>query len=353
MTIPREYLSYIHNFRGFAIILIVGVHLIIALPWSGIPQVKNAIYSFTNNGTILFVFIAGFLFYYLSSARFTYWEYLIKKIKFVILPYLIISIPALIDKLYFDPGDHWWMTESFQEKSDFVKTLIMLGTGRHSGPLWFIPMIGLFYICSYPFLLFARTKSFDILAPLIFVVGLFTVRFGYYADPLISFLHFFPVYLMGIWACKFKDIILKKSWFFLFFTGIVYLTMGFLEVMQVIPLKDYLQLRDMQTTHFIFNLSKLKAMFFCFFLMTFFFVFKNKKWGVLKLTGDYSFGIFFLHLYLINILQISVRHGLTPIQTFEWWSYLIAVTLVVGVSMVIIKITKVIFGKRSRMILGS
>src|SRR5688500_9095908 len=106
----KKFLHYIHYFRGAAILLIVGLHACISLKWGdAVLQRKLALVLF-NNGTVLFVFISGYLFYHLNKNHFDYVDYLKKKFLYVIIPYLVVSIPAIIDKFYFDEmGDHWWM----------------------------------------------------------------------------------------------------------------------------------------------------------------------------------------------------------------------------------------------------
>src|SRR6478609_5971512 len=127
----KRFLHYIHFFRGLAILFIVGLHACISLTWEGAPLQKKFALVLFNNGTVLFVFISGYLFYHLSKDRFDYKEYLKKKFLYVILPYLFVSIPALFDKFFIDKmGDHWWMDHGFGQKSILAKLLILLVTGR-------------------------------------------------------------------------------------------------------------------------------------------------------------------------------------------------------------------------------
>ncbi len=349
----KPFLAYIHNFRGLAIFFIVGIHSIISIPWEGFSIVKSLLVGVFNNGTVLFVFIAGFLFYYLCNDRFDYFEYLKKKLKYVISPYLIISIPAIVDKLFFDEGAHWWMTLEFQQASIFYKVFLMVITGRHSGILWFIPMISIFYLCSYLFRLLSKQKIFDYLIPVLCILGLWTVRFGYHANPLISFVHFLPIYLLGMWVAKnrFKILSLNNFWLIVLSAG--YIIMTALEIYNIIPVNKYLELRDTKQMVFIFNLSKLKAILLCFLLIIGFNKLSNFQFPLLNKTGNDSFGIFFLHLYIINIFQLLIQKQLIPIEGLNTLSYLIYLITIVLVAIVIIFFAKKVFGKNSRIILGS
>lgn len=352
-AVKKPFLDYIHNFRGLAIIFIVGIHSVISIPWEGISIVKSLLVGIFNNGTVLFVFIAGFLFYYLSQDHFNYFQYLKKKLKYVISPYMIISVPAIVDKLFFDDGGHWWMTLEFQEATIFYKLFSMIITGRHSGILWFIPMITIFYLFSFLFRLFSKKRIFDYLVPIICVLGLWTVRFGYYANPLISFVHFLPIYLLGMWVAKNRLKILSVSNFWLIALSAGYFTMTALEVYDIIPVNKYLELRDTKQMAFIFNLSKLKAILLCFLLIIGFNKLNKFHFPLLNRTGNDSFGIFFLHLYIINIFQILVQKQLLPIEGLNTLSYLIYLLAIVLIAILIIFFVKKVFGKNSRLIIGS
>jgi len=349
----KPFLGYIHNFRGLAIIFIVGIHSVISIPWEGSLVVKSLFLGIFNNGTILFVFIAGFLFYYLSQGDFNYFQYLKKKLKYVIIPYLIISIPAILDKLFIDSGNHWWMTSEFQEASFIYKIFLMIVTGRHSGILWFIPMIALFYLCSYLFLIFSKKRIFDYATPILCITGLMTVQFGYHANPLISFVYFLPIYLLGMWVAKHHLRILSANNFWLIGLSIVYIIMTVLEVYGIIPLNKYLEMRDLKHSVLIFNISKLKATLLCFLLIIGFNKVNHLQFPLLERTGTDSFGIFFLHLYIINVFQIVVQRQIIPIEGLNILSYSIYLFAVIALAMIIIFFVRMVFGKNSRILIGS
>lgn len=349
----KEYLNYIHNFRGTAILYIVLIHVSIAMPWgSNIISERISLILF-NNGTILFVFIAGFIFYHLNSKSFNYFEYLRKRFSYVILPYLIISIPAIIDKLYFDhPGDHWWLTPSFDEKAIFVKIVYMIFTGYHNGVLWFIPMISIIYFCSKPILFLARKPYFEFIAPLVFFLGLFLNSFGYRSNIIFSFLYFFPVFIFGIWAYKIKDVLFSNWKLILFLTLFSYLTIGFLEYIELIPFDKYLRLRD--TNEFIigFNLDKLKLSILCLLFLILFkqFFFNSNK--ILRILADYSFGIFFIHLYVLIILRFILTTFFS-MYSLNGFSFLLFAVSTVSVSVLLIYGIKIGLGNKSRYLIGS
>lgn len=309
--------------------------------------------TITNNGTILFVFIAGFLFHHLNKDSFNYKTYLTKKFLYVATPYVIISIPAIVDKLFFDPGNHWWMQGFFNHLGMAGKIAYMLATGKHSGTLWFIPMIITFYFLAPLIILYSRTEASKYVTPLICAASLYLVRFGYYANTGISFLYFFPIYLFGTWASANKGLFHQRAQLtIILLTGSAYVLMTILEVVDIIPFTHYMELRDSQQTAYIFNLSKLKAIMLSIFLLSSFQRFASVKFPFLKLLADYSFGIYFIHLYVINVFQILNRRGyfLSSLNIFTYLLYVSAVTVI---CILIIYVVKKVLGKQSRIVIGS
>lgn len=88
----------LENFRGVAIIFVMLSHI---SSFQSMGAASNYLFFFLGDATAWFVFISGYLFYYLEVNKFKYFDYMQKKLKYVILPYLILSIPAILVGLYF------------------------------------------------------------------------------------------------------------------------------------------------------------------------------------------------------------------------------------------------------------
>ena len=93
-------LHYINTFRAMAIYFIVAVHALHVFSWPDGSLSKQFLDVLLNNGSIFFIFISGYLFQHLS-VNFKASKYYLSKLKNVVLPYLIISTPAIIYFLYF------------------------------------------------------------------------------------------------------------------------------------------------------------------------------------------------------------------------------------------------------------
>ena len=161
-----NFLNYINIFRAFAILMIVSSHTMLIGMQSNIYfKISTGILA---NGTMLFIFIAGFLFKHLSK-NFDYKKYLLKKWQNVILPYLFTSIPGLLLCFYAQS----YTQNPFHDLNKFIQIPMLLTTGYiHNSPTWFIPLITLFFISSA--LLFKlETKDFLYkMLPFFFVVNL-------------------------------------------------------------------------------------------------------------------------------------------------------------------------------------
>lgn len=229
----NRFLPYVHHFRGLAIVLIVGVHCRTSLLWPADSWANKILTFGLDSSTILFVFISGFLFQHLNTTDFVFSDYIKKKLKYVVVPYVLVSIPAIADKLLFETNAVW-MTPFYQELPWPFQALYLLATGKHSGPFYFIPVIVLIYCLSPLLFPFQKAKSFQWLGVVIPLVGLFTYAYGYYANVLESLLYFLPVYILGMWVSKNKEAILPIPNFYIIGMAMIYLILLSCEVMGLI-----------------------------------------------------------------------------------------------------------------------
>ena len=88
------FLSYIHSFRALAILSVVATHCICLFEWDRIRWQYQLVLSLISNGTLFFVFLAGFLLQYLSH-KFEYGRYLKSKLRHVLLLFVIVSLPMI------------------------------------------------------------------------------------------------------------------------------------------------------------------------------------------------------------------------------------------------------------------
>lgn len=351
MSEKKEFLNYIHYFRGFAILIILGIHVRMVYPWAEDDFNKQLLITLLDNGTVLFVFIAGFLFQYLSK-KYEYLPYLKRKFKFVVLPYIIVSLPAIINRLFLEPGT--WEPDFLMDSSLLTKGAYLIATGKHLGPFWFIPMIILFYIISPVFIAIDKPWFYKFIFPVLLIGTLFTYRFGYFSNSIDSAIHFLPVYIFGIFVSRYRTVFTEgKDWPVVVML-LLYFLLAFLEVTNILPVYRLNSAADAASDLFFgFNSPKLRMMLLCLILLKFFYKIQHINMPVLKLLGDYSFGLYFIHLYVIIFLDTLYRKVINPEPIYSIWLYIGMLVLTVSISLSIIWVTKKIFGKNSRMLIGT
>lgn len=346
------FLNYIHYLRGLAILLIVGIHCRISFSWGPNSTQERLFESILDNSTIIFVFISGFLFQHLFVNNFGFKKYIQKKFKYVIIPYIILSVLPILDKLYLE-SNLLWMPSNLENTSDFIKVLYMLATGKHFGPYWFIPMIILYYFISPLLVKMDNDRFYKYFFPIIFVFGLFTYQFGYYSNIFNSFLFFLPIYIFGMWASRYKEKIIHSGNGLFLLALLTYIGITILEVSGILEIHKVVgfKIEDPQP-YLIFNFSKLKVCFLCLALIKIFFNLKHKPMTFLKTLGEYSFGIYFIHLYIIIVVQ-KTSQFLSVSFTLNIFSFLIYTFVITLICTWIVWVIKQIFSKHSRYIIGS
>jgi probable poly-beta-1,6-N-acetyl-D-glucosamine export protein len=348
-----RFLPYIHNLRGLAILFIVGVH-VRGYRWDWQPGDKayDFFVALFDNGTVLFVFIAGFLFQHLNADDFRFSKYLNQKLKAVILPYLVISIPILLLRLT-SGGEALPLPDNFESNPLYYKILFYMATGLHMVPFWFMPMIFLVYL-SAPVLHAADNRTFyRYFFPVIILLGMFTFRPANNANPLLSYLHFIPIYITGMWASAKKRRIIELSNQILIPMISAYLIITALELTGIISLDKRMNFEKALSAGMIyFNIYVFKAVLLCFILMMLFHKLGNKRIPWIDLLGTYSFGIYFIHYYFISAFRALMTKAEIPLL-YDVPIFLGVYLLVLACSMLGVYLAKRITGKYSRYLIGS
>lgn len=322
--------------RGIAILPIVLTHCYDTFNWQG-----NAFADFfmplSASINLMFIFMAGYLFEHLSRP-FEYKKYLGKKIRNVICPYLFVSIPAIL--LYLSGlKTNAKLSEVFFSKPLWEQVLYFIVTGAHLGPLWFIPMMVLFYLAA-PLLLKVNEnpRLYWLIIPL-FVFAEWVGRPVHDLFPPQAFLHYLPVYLMGMaFSCKSEEIIPLLTRYTAPLCCLGLLAAGLSVLLPYLGgVAPHLSLKAVICVAVFALVSRYMA---------------QSKNNVLDLFARYSFGIFFIHGYVV---AAGRRMAGTYPQYFRgsWWEYGVYVLLVLALCLLTVKMGKIILRDKSRMVLGA
>lgn len=293
-------LNYINVFRGLAILLIVAGHSMQFGEVGSLTQ-KISVEVFAG-GTALFIFISGFLFQHLSG-KYEFKNYMSKKWTNVILPFLYTAIPGILFCFLF-PLKYG---NAFDGLNPLIQIPMMLSVGRvHNTPTWFIPMIVLFFFSSWLLLKAEKDGWLYKLLPILFLVTIFVTRvdvdynstlgltyttkyLAYLKYIFIGYIHFFSMYVFGMFCSYNKniiDIFWKFRWLFI---ALMVLTAS---------LNIYSGMNNGFTN------GTISKIFLTIIVLAYlkhydeWLISKEKLNRILDITAKYSFGIFFVHWYI-------------------------------------------------------
>lgn len=340
------FLNYINNLRGLVIVFIVGFHSFWLVKWDTSGLLFDAIYSFFKGSSAYFLFIAGFLFQHLSK-NYRYSNYLKKKFAYVILPYLIISIPWLIKLIFLA------QTGIFKDYAAYLQVPLYYLSGAHISPFWFIPMIAIFYLCAPVFIYIDRKPRGYWLLPLLILLSQFVLRrrglsFDTH-DPLVfimiapsqSFTHFLSIYVFGMFCSHYKDALFKYlsayiGWLVLAFIGLFSLELWI----------------EGEASHIEQNVNYFKSLVFLMLVLYAFWRYDYFLGRKLALIGEMSFGIFFLHEYVNWIVWRfeCILFGDVLDGTLLNYCLILATTILICV--LLLGFAKRLFGRNSRLLVG-
>lgn len=345
------FLRYVHSFRAVAIVVIVAGHAVFVLAWPEPSRTRDLLLDLLDSGTVLFVFVAGFLFHHLAG-RFDHRDYLTKKLTNVLVPYLVVSVPAVVYTVLF--------TELAADRPVLAGTsvvyqafwLLFKGGATFLFSLWFIPMITLFYLAAPLFMLMRRH-------PRLYLVLLVLVPYSLLAhrtdelDTVGIALYFLSSYVLGMWASHYRtrmEDLLDRYW--------AVLAGAFLAAVLVMFLVldhhgNYYGAAPFSQEHGLIDWMYLQKLLACFALLGVLRRFDGVLGERLRYLGDISFTVFFVHGYLLMaVLVVSGRlvGGPPPgnVATF-----LLLTTGVVLATMGGTALVRRVFGRRSRYLIGS
>jgi Acyltransferase family len=337
----KSFLGYIQSFRAFAIFLVVAIHTLHVFSWDNSGLTNKLLTLIYSNGTVLFVFIAGYLFQHLSG-KFNTQKYYVSKLNYVIAPYILVSVPAIIYFIVFQHRDE--LLWHIYDEPVWMQVIYFYITGEHMAPMWFIPMISLFYIIAP--LLNKADKSFWFYycLPAFFLISHYIER----GTILTNFVHFFSAYAFGMFCSRYKYI--ANNWLqdskilytlIISWLGLIYA--GFYGSLIYLPSLIYFQ-----------------KIILC--LVTLGVFIKLGNIGQTKLTqtvADTSFGVFFIHSYVLGFAkmyssQISQFFNMGQVLVSgNPLLHLLTTFLVLFVSVEVVLVLQRLLDSRSRYLVGS
>ena len=337
------YLSHMHNFRGVAICGIIGAHTLHNFVWEPDSILFSFFDTLFNQSSIWFFFIAGFLFQYLSPKYETV-KYYRTKLKNVVLPYLIMSVPALY--FFTQISIQNSVPGSFYELGLWQQISLLLLTGKHLAPFWFVPTISIIYLTAPVLLMLDRTKlGYWMLLPVLLVLSAWLGRDGLsevtgwspYLSPFSKAFYLLSVYMFGMFCGRHHNRLLE--------------IMPRLHIPVVtVAVGCFIANMIMPETYYMFGF-KIAT---CLLLVYYLFLLDEPIGRKLVFLGSISFGLFFVHGYIVGGTKIVSQYltGQSDFGAGALLPYLGFTAFVIGLCTILLWAAMKVFGKKSRMIVG-
>ncbi len=352
------YINSINYFRGIAILFIVFGHCLHIADFKYESLLGNTIYNLTLGGTSFFVFISGFLFHHIFYKKFIYRSFMLRKIKYVLLPYLILSTIPIMYLLLRVCMEGASSSNTFPLQYEALISFpifrhYLTGIGNNFIGYWYIPFIMIIFGISPIFIRFIKLnlKTQILTAIFLLICSVFMHR-GANQNVFSVFqnvLFFTPIYLIGIILSEKKDIIYSKL------TGREFYILSFVIALAIIQAYSG-QSGNYAKDPFTFGgieLMIIQKIFFCLFFMIFLNRFENYKFKLLEIIANYSFGIYFIHgIVLWGIVMIKSELGFS-FSSNSFIIYCLMALLVFFLSLMASLFIKRIFPKYSRYLVGS
>lgn len=300
-------INYFDYFRAIAIIFIVAGHSYSLWGINTLPEKVAA--NIITGGTSLFVFISGFFFHHLFYKNFQYRTFIKKKIKNVLVPYLVLSTLAfLLIAVILQNGFFQTTGDSSNFLDYFSLYFKCIYSGRILTAYWYIPFIMFTFALSPVFLRFIelpRSNQFTIFIVLLFF-SMIVHRPASNLSVLHSFIYFTPIYLLGIIFSihQEKALTFLKGKITLLGAGVL-----FISLLQIKLYGTHGNFHKAEI--FLYNgidIIIIQKILLIFFIIAILQKFANEHIHVLKYLASVSFPIFFIHpwiLFFINYYSVT------------------------------------------------
>jgi probable poly-beta-1,6-N-acetyl-D-glucosamine export protein len=346
-----EFLTNVHLFRGVAILAVVATHVLFELHWPEERQTEFKVcLSLVQNGTVWFVFVAGLLFRHLAY-KFEYRTYLLSKLKYVILPYVIVSLPFVVLQYkrefgLFRPG------VVYAVEHPVLRVVVAYFSGEQMPiPLWFVPMISVAYLLAPAFLWLDRQRwGYWTIPPLLVLASL--IHRPHEQTMLRQTVpYFLPVYLVGMWTARNTATVMTWTRRFRWIAVALSIAIVVYEVMTRKRPGAIESLSAFSTEAGIFDFNIYMKLLLSLVVLE---ALQRCPAWLEKLLGPLatlSFGIFFVHFYLIYVAR-DLRQALATSWPGSTWMLALLTLLTTCLSVAFVSLLRRMFGPKSRYLVG-
>lgn len=336
--------------------LIVAGHCLPAFGWAVESAAAKWVANLVIGGTALFVFISGFLFHHVYHRDFEYGRFLKAKARKVLAPYLFLSIPPVLYRVLVEGPrpdlEPFLGHDSGGALAKVAAVADYLWTGKILVGYWFVPLIFLIFCLSPGVMAFIRLRPaarivivcFALLASLEIqrpVANLVVMQ---------SMAYFLPLYLLGVLASIHRQAIYEALAGYEIHLVIL---IGMTACIQAVCYPSFGNLHKSALLLALPDIVLVQKILMCFALMVFLHRFEDQPSPALALLASTSFGVFFIHPYLLSGMKLSLGQLGYPAMTNQGPLLWIAMTaLVTLVSVGLAKSVRGAFKEHSVLLIG-
>ena len=354
------YLGYVHSFRGFAILNVVAVHafaLAVLVPrnWAPDPTSPLTILSETlfHDATVYFALISGLLFSCILRAR-GYQSFYRSKAMYVLLPYIVCTI--VFSLMRWDEtgaGIMAWPSSW----SDYIGSILPnLMHGEAQFTYWYIPVLLVLFAITPLLSVLTTAKSYAaipawlvMLAPLVFSRPEFAEGVSQTGPGTI--IYFTGAYTVGVYLGNQLEPLLDRiAAYRKFLIAVAVLSSAILIELQLAQVNRFGGYSLQESLFYVQKLSL--AALVLLWLRTL--EARQPRW--LTYFADEAFSIYFLHVFFILLLADLSWEFLRNPAFLPWTIYVsgpLYIAFALAMSVLVVRLMRLLFGKRSRLLIGS
>ena len=338
--------------RSLAMLSIVICHSLDIAGWddyAGYSYLSLFFRQLVAGGTIFLIFLSGYIFFKLHENQYEFGRFIRSKYVAFFIPYLIISIPALLLKVKgidFESGFDFWQ----------VITVIIhsYATGSHMFGYWFIPIIMVIYLLSPVIRIFLKYYGLSLVSILPFwillasVIGRSIENEGFFQN----LFYYTPVFILGSVVAKYQNEILgfiKKNTKICGVILIVVFIPGFLH-------PDYMKSLHKEAFEWVrFDVIIIKNVILAVILFPYLSSLKLRRIWFFHVVSISSFSIYLIHPWIVSIVSydlglMGVAKGsgeiLSVVSVIFFSALVFLLTMIVAISV------KLISKEKSKAIIG-
>jgi peptidoglycan/LPS O-acetylase OafA/YrhL len=340
-TAPEaSFLPSLEAFRAIAIICVVAGHAISSTGWVIDSPIEKFIANIILGGTNLFVFISGYLFHHVFRNRYTFKDFMLQKAQRVLVPYLFLSALPILMAV---KNDH-----SSGILGAIRSYIGHLGIGDVWICYWYVPFVMAMFALSPIHRWFAGLPAKVQLTSVSLMLALASViqrPINNIGIPQLI-IYFTPVYLTGIVASVHRQRLM--AFLSRHHVKLLVVALGLAALQAVLHVNTGSYHKPWGTISNI-DLQLIQKIILCGWLLYALQWFDRRENKAISLLAASSFAVFFLHPYVLDIW----------LRTWKHHAFLsggvalpVAVSIILGTSILCALAIRKVAGKRSRYLIG-